>query len=294
MTAPEEKVASARPDYSDSHTLLNPSHAHDVKPKVTAPKKTLAKAPLPPKKPSVQLVAASSDDAVNFPLQKNTPAKKAAPKAEQKVTIAATPMKPAPAAPKYVPKSRPSMPAVPSGNVEKASLDPFALPTDADDSVEIKKPTPGERMIDQALSNHMIEPSTADIEATMSGGKATSTKPFEMAALPPAAGTPVPIISMEYLPRLSALQTDQRNTLKTEVVSFLQKKTDARLQIQAFADGKGNDSDARQLSLSRALEIRAFLLDSGIDPSRIDVRALGSNTTEKPIDRVDLKFTRQN
>ena len=148
-------------------------------------------------------------------------------------------------------------------------------------------------MIDQALNNHMIEPSTADIEATMSGGKATSTKPFQMAALAPA-GQPVPVISMEYLPRLTALQTDQRDTLKGEIVSFLNKKPDARLQIMSFADGNGNDSDARQLSLSRALEVRAYLLENGIDPSRIDVRALGSNTNEKPLDRVDLKFTRQN
>ncbi len=295
MIAPEEKVASARPDYSDSHTLLNSPHAPVPKVKAPAPaKKTLAKAPLPPKKPSVQLVAATPADTVNFPLQDSAPAKKPAPKkADLTVELAAAPMKPAPVAPKYVPKSRPSMPAVPSEKVEKASLDPFALPTDPDKDLEIKKPTPGERMIDQALNNHMIEPSTADIEATMSGGKATSTKPFQMAALAPA-GQPVPVISMEYMPRLTALQTDQRDTLKGEIVSFLNKKPDARLQIMSFADGNGNDSDARQLSLSRALEVRAYLLENGIDPSRIDVRALGSNTNEKPLDRVDLKFTRQN
>lgn len=301
MTAPEETVASARPDYSDSHTLLKnpqlpPAAAEKLKP--VAGKK-IAKAPLPPKKPALQLVAATNADkpGVDFPLQTSSKADKK-PAAKPLVVAKAepAPMKPAAAAPKYVPKSSPSMPAVPSGKVEKSSLDAFSLPPAAADADRVQKPSAGERMIDQALTGRMVDIDKADVEAAMNGGEVTSTKPVQMAALAPAVGkaVKVPLVSMEYLPRMTELQSDQRETLNNEIVSFLKKKDDARLQIQAFAAGDDNDSNARRTSLARALAVRAYLLEKGIDATRIDVRALGSNTNEKPVDRVDMLFTRQN
>jgi len=44
----------------------------------------------------------------------------------------------------------------------------------------------------------------------------------------------------------------------------------------------------RRLSLSRALAVRAFLIDQGVRSTRLDVRALGDKTGDGPADRVDI------
>ena len=46
---------------------------------------------------------------------------------------------------------------------------------------------------------------------------------------------------------------------------------------------------ARRLSLSRALQVRSYLIDQGVRSTRIDVRALGANVPSGPADRVDIK-----
>ena len=64
-----------------------------------------------------------------------------------------------------------------------------------------------------------------------------------------------------------------------------------RLQIQAYA-GEPNlsASNARRLSLSRALSVRSRLIKNGIRSTRIDVRALGNKTSAGEPNRVDLKI----
>ncbi|MEP2802004.1 MAG: OmpA family protein, partial [Alphaproteobacteria bacterium] len=64
---------------------------------------------------------------------------------------------------------------------------------------------------------------------------------------------------------------------------------DVRLQLQAYAGGDDLKSNrARRLSLSRALSVRSFLIESGIRSTRIDVRALGDKTSDEPKNRVDI------
>jgi len=68
-------------------------------------------------------------------------------------------------------------------------------------------------------------------------------------------------------------------------------KADEKLRLQLLAYAGGGDlaaSTARRMSLSRALAVRSYLIDSGIKSSRIDVRALGNKTTEGPPNRVDI------
>jgi outer membrane protein OmpA-like peptidoglycan-associated protein len=63
----------------------------------------------------------------------------------------------------------------------------------------------------------------------------------------------------------------------------------ARIELQAFGGGKGDKgSDARRLSLKRALAIRQVLIDDGVAPDRIDVRAMGGVDDTGPADRVDV------
>jgi outer membrane protein OmpA-like peptidoglycan-associated protein len=62
----------------------------------------------------------------------------------------------------------------------------------------------------------------------------------------------------------------------------------ARVQLDAFGGGRGDkSSDARRLSLKRALIVRQLLIDDGIPSERIDVHALGGADNGSP-DRVDI------
>jgi len=59
--------------------------------------------------------------------------------------------------------------------------------------------------------------------------------------------------------------------------------------LKAFAAGNAETaSQARRLSLSRALAVRSFLIDKGIESTRMDVRALGTKFEDGPPDRVDI------
>jgi outer membrane protein OmpA-like peptidoglycan-associated protein len=62
----------------------------------------------------------------------------------------------------------------------------------------------------------------------------------------------------------------------------------ARIQLQAFGGDKGDKgSDARRLSLKRALAIRQVLIDDGVSADRINVSAMGG-ADDGPPDRVDV------
>ncbi|HEX9159869.1 MAG TPA: OmpA family protein [Rhizomicrobium sp.] len=63
----------------------------------------------------------------------------------------------------------------------------------------------------------------------------------------------------------------------------------SRVQLEAYAGAPGDkSSDARRLSLKRALAVRQLLIDSGIPSNRIDVRAMGGAEDKGPDDRVDV------
>ncbi|HET7086887.1 MAG TPA: OmpA family protein [Rhizomicrobium sp.] len=63
----------------------------------------------------------------------------------------------------------------------------------------------------------------------------------------------------------------------------------ARIELQGFGGAKGDKgSDARRLSLKRALAIRQVLIDDGVSSDRIDVHAMGGVDDTGPTDRVDV------
>ncbi|MBV9548195.1 MAG: hypothetical protein JO256_00805 [Alphaproteobacteria bacterium] len=66
-------------------------------------------------------------------------------------------------------------------------------------------------------------------------------------------------------------------------------KAQARVELMAYGGNKGDkNSDARRLSLKRALAIRQLLIDSGVSSARIDVHAEGGVDDSGPTDRVDV------
>lgn len=116
----------------------------------------------------------------------------------------------------------------------------------------------------------------------------------EPESLPEAAAT-VPAasdLSLEFTGNGSDLAPQAEAKLKN-IVKQMQQMGETRLQVRAYATGEdGSKSSARRISLSRALAVRSYLMDAGIKPTRVDVRALGTETDRSPLDRVDLIFAR--
>jgi len=81
-------------------------------------------------------------------------------------------------------------------------------------------------------------------------------------------------------------------TVKGQIVGLIeQMNSDYGLQLQVLAYASGDDDEighARGVSLARALAMRNFLTENGLDLSRMEVRALGNTAQEDPADRVDL------
>jgi outer membrane protein OmpA-like peptidoglycan-associated protein len=66
-------------------------------------------------------------------------------------------------------------------------------------------------------------------------------------------------------------------------------RTQSRVELMAYGGNKGDKgSDARRLSLKRALAIRQVLIDAGVNSARIDVHAQGGVDDTGPTDRVDV------
>ena len=102
--------------------------------------------------------------------------------------------------------------------------------------------------------------------------------------LPPAGG---PILRIDFGGASMRLTPDAERKLKSLAATMMEN--DGRLQLKAHAGGTGETRRlARRLSLSRALEVRSFLIEQGIRSTRIDVRALGRPEDDGPSERVDV------
>ena len=69
-----------------------------------------------------------------------------------------------------------------------------------------------------------------------------------------------------------------------------QMKTDEAVRVRLMAYANGSDdspSSVRRLSLNRAIAVREFLMDQGVQSTRIEVRALGDQSEDGEPDRVD-------
>jgi outer membrane protein OmpA-like peptidoglycan-associated protein len=96
-----------------------------------------------------------------------------------------------------------------------------------------------------------------------------------------------------FAPASARLESDAKTVLGP-VSAALAKNSKLRVELKAYARGNAETvSQARRLSLSRALAIRSHLIKGGVRATRIDVRALGSKVPNGVPNRVDLLvFTR--
>jgi outer membrane protein OmpA-like peptidoglycan-associated protein len=73
-----------------------------------------------------------------------------------------------------------------------------------------------------------------------------------------------------------------------ELATLLKVDGTLRVQLMAYASSvDGSPSSVRRKSLSRALSVREFLMDQGVQSTRIEVRALGDQIEGGAPDRVD-------
>ena len=110
----------------------------------------------------------------------------------------------------------------------------------------------------------------------------------QTAALPPAAAL-AEQIRVLFRDGSAELSSDAKRKLSA-VATALQESTTVRIQLLAYAKASSDGaSRARRLSLSRALAVRAYLIEQGVRSTRMDVRALGDKIGDGPADRVDIR-----
>ena len=153
-------------------------------------------------------------------------------------------------------------------------------------------PTPAASNVENAKSSAPTPPMEPDLTADSSGQT-------ELAAITPA--TPPTQTEIALQPSIS---TDATTVLFASGDATIGESSEAalrvlagqinaeertRVQLKAYAGARDSSaSAARRLSLSRALAVRSFLIESGVNSTRIDVRALGAKSESGPEDRVDL------
>jgi outer membrane protein OmpA-like peptidoglycan-associated protein len=120
---------------------------------------------------------------------------------------------------------------------------------------------------------------------------------------PPRTSTPPPVSDVPLTPGLTkrsvilfAAEATDPSQSALGAIKFLAIDLNkdltgpsSRIQLQAFGGTRGDKgSDARRLSLKRALAIRQVLIDDGVPADRIDVHAGGGADDSGPTDRVDV------
>lgn len=126
---------------------------------------------------------------------------------------------------------------------------------------------------------HNDQSSKADKSETPNESKMSTKTPVK---------TGKKFFSIKFGVGITNLNAQAQKTLGS-IASGLRGSEGSRVEVRAFASSVGiTESQARRLSLTRALAVRTSLIALGIRSTRIDVRALGSKGQTTPPDRVDL------
>lgn|GEM_PF-2349612 len=99
------------------------------------------------------------------------------------------------------------------------------------------------------------------------------------------------LVSFTLDPDQVSLDPNLKNFLSEHAVKQFKDDPNLRLEIQAYASTEDEQaySDVRR-SLARALEVRSFLLEQNIDPSRLKITPMGQDVDNVTDDRIDLLF----
>lgn len=242
----------------------DPALAKPAAPKAPA---QAAMAPKPPAKPQIALKTPDSPARTPPAKPAQTAITAAAPAPQAPKT--ASPMPAARVTSKGVVTGPKTMPSVPTGTVIAENL---MEPPSGGTTQE----TLMERHQEQQLAL-MVEPQAApaaDIPAEL------PEKPLES-----AGNTGLATLTIPYAPGLTQMKEPPLGAL----IDALEADPALRIMINAYGSpaDDGENSDKR-IALARALDLRKTLVAHRIAPDRIDIRALGKQSAQKPLDRVEL------
>ena len=125
----------------------------------------------------------------------------------------------------------------------------------------------------------------------LQGGQATQPQIASLSAnLPPASvGPDGQKVTVNFAKDVTDMPPGTAPFLSGLIKKMKSNQT-MRLQLRGYAgSAKGSPSQARRISLFRALSVRTYLMKQGIRSTRMDVRALGNKVKEGTLDRVDIE-----
>ncbi len=229
------------------------------------PRSTLHVAP-PAGSSSVQLSKPATKKAAPKPAMAKAPAPAPTPKVAS--APAPKPATPAPSAPKKLAEKKPAALAP----TTSASAPPPPPPATISASAPPPSPMP-------ATAEAPKAPAIPAAPATTEQASTASTTSSDDGA--------VQVIFNGGDTKLSA----DGQAAVDRVLGELEKSDGVRVQLMAYAVGDDlTASQARRISLSRALSVRSYLIEKGMRSSRIDVRALGDKGEGDPKNRVDVNL----
>jgi outer membrane protein OmpA-like peptidoglycan-associated protein len=206
--------------------------------------------------------------AARTPTVRQAAAEPAPPPAPRAVTVAPAPVTPHPVPPKPAPANNPA-PNSPAFGAPRGAAGLNIGNLSPPPASASQPPAPTKQMA-KAEPASPIPASTAP-EAPTPGLTKRSVILFAADATAPAQSA---------LSAIKFLAGDLNASMTTPA---------SRVQLLAYGGPKGDkSSDARRLSLKRALAIRQVLIDDGVPSERIDVRAMGGVDDGGPADRVDV------
>lgn len=198
-----------------------------------------------------------------------------------------------PPRPAAVPKAPPVRAAVeaPTKKVRKAKAPP---PPPA----IVAAPAPAPPIPAPPVAARITPPEIKPMVAVKPAAPKRVTKPKpakQVASLPPKAAPIAPGQTLRLtFPPGTARLTPEASRKLARVAKAVVEDSKLRLQLLAYAGGSSETaSQARRLSLSRALSARSFLIGKGVRSTRIDVRALGNKSGGGPPDRIDVLVTKR-
>lgn len=120
---------------------------------------------------------------------------------------------------------------------------------------------------------------------------ATSSAVRQPIIQPGQKGHEKALVSFTLDPNQVTLDQNLKEFLLEHAIKIIKNDPHTRLEIHAYAsmEDQKEYSDIRR-SLARALEVRGFMLEQNIDPSRLKITPMGQDTDDTTDDRIDLLF----
>lgn len=274
-TAPKAVIPAAEPPKAaEPAKVAEAPKASGPAPRPAKPD-IAAEVPVPPKAPAKAPEPVKAEPAKTEPVKAPEPPKVVeAPKAPEPAPKAPEPVK-APEPPSAVQfvKTPPPAPAAPAPMP--------VVPAPVVQAPPVAPPLP-------VAPPPVVASAPPPVVASAPPPVVASAPPPQVAALPPAAPSrkgdnlTVPFATdSSHLPESARAELDR-------LAQRMDRDESLNLQLMAYAAGdEANASKARRLSLSRALEVRKYLMEMGVRSTRIEVRALGNKVEGGAPDRVD-------